>query len=151
MIFYILFCFLLLYFYVFLLEFICNKILLINKNMDFKCPLLYKNMFYKKYTKFFCPFINRTSKNRFSYASKLPLEPRRHKNQRFYGCNRLEFEENDGKIESKIFAIYLSAVFTSKFLLFGSLKRLFKERLIIIYITYLLSLQRYMFFLITQI
>jgi hypothetical protein len=42
----------------------------------------------------------------------------------------MEFEENDGKIERRIFEIYFSVVFSEKLLLSRCLKRLSKERLL---------------------
>ena len=57
---------------------------------------------------------NRTSENRFPYATELPKGRRRHTNQRFFSRNRLELEEIDGKIERKIFANYFSTLFSGK-------------------------------------
>jgi hypothetical protein len=42
---------------------------------------------------------NRTFENGLPYATELPLGRTRRTNQRSLGCNRMEFEEIDGKIE----------------------------------------------------
>ena len=53
---------------------------------------------------------------RISYATELPLGRKRSTNKRFHVSDRIEFEEIDGKIERKYFAIYFPIVFPAKFI-----------------------------------
>ena len=64
---------------------------------------------------------------------------KRRTNQRFHGCNRMEFEKIDEQVERKFFAIYFSPIAPAKFILPRRLKLYFKERLINQIIYYIVS------------
>ena len=50
-------------------------------------------------------------------------------NQCVHGCVRVEHEENDGKAQEEILAIYLQNHFSAKFIAISRLSQVYKERL----------------------